>query len=111
MGIVYKEEDVGTGGERWLILNDRKSDDPEKVKFLDAEMRKKKDGSGEIPVLLFMDSDGTKYVCSGFPRQIEKLAQEWGINTDNWIGQTVHLKPKGRGMELIPIVKTVEEVK
>lgn len=99
------------GGERWLILNDAKTDDPAYVWVVNVEERQKKSGDGTLPVLVCHDENKTNFACSAFPRQMEHLIREWGTDSDNWIGKRVALERKGKQLILRPAEEQPKEEK
>jgi len=107
MGYEYDEATIG--GERWLILNDAKGDEPRYAWIVGVEERQRKDGKGSFPVLVMKDENGAVLVCSAFARQVEKIIREWGTITDNWKGYRIELKREGKNILLLPAEEQPKE--
>lgn len=90
----YEYDEPREGGERWIITNDAKTDDPTNLFIVCVEERNKKDGKGSFPALILEDDKKQRFITSAYPRTVERIVKEYGTKTKNWKGMGVLLQKR-----------------
>lgn len=103
--MTYEYDEAAIGGERWVITNDAKGDEPTHLRIVGVEERNKKTGGGSFPALIMRDETDARFLCSAYPRTVALLIKEYGTKTANWKNMGVELrKVKKNGKTEIDLV-------